>query len=84
EIGQMAKAVLVFRDTAVANIRLERSAADARLRAEEERQKSEEEALAKDRARVSSLIGAVMAKLADKDLTFRLEDELPQAYATLR
>ncbi len=84
EIGQMAKAVLVFRDTAVANIRLERSAADARLRAEEERQKSEEEALAKERARVSSLIGAGMAKLADKDLTFRLEDELPQAYATLR
>ncbi len=52
--------------------------------AEEERQRSEAEALASERAVVVGSIGAGLARLAEKDLTFRLTERLPPAYARLQ
>ncbi len=84
EIGEMAKAVLVFRDAAIDKVRMEREAEEERVRSEEARRKAEEEAIGRERAMVSTSIGAGMAKLAAKDLTFRLTDDLPEAYASCR
>ena len=84
EIGEMAKAVLVFRDAAVDKVRMEREAEEERVRSEESRRKAEEEAIGRERAMVSASIGAGMAKLAAKDLTFRLTDDLPEAYRKLQ
>jgi methyl-accepting chemotaxis protein len=84
EIGEMTKAVLVFRDAAVDKIRMQREAEEARVRGEEDRRRVQEEAIAQERAMVSRSIGAGMAKLAAKDLTFRLTDDLPEAYTTLQ
>jgi methyl-accepting chemotaxis protein len=84
ELGAMAKAVLVFRDAAVDKARMEKEAEEARIRAEEQRIRAQEEAIAQERARVSQSIGAGMAKLAAKDLTFRLTDDLPEAYRKLQ
>jgi methyl-accepting chemotaxis protein len=84
EIGEMAKAVLVFRDAAVDKVRMEREAEEERVRSEAARKKAEEEAIGRERAMVSASIGAGMAKLAAKDLTFRLTDDLPEAYRKLQ
>jgi methyl-accepting chemotaxis protein len=52
--------------------------------AEEARIKSEAETQAKERAIVANSIGTGLAKLATKDLTFRLTADLPEAYAKLQ
>jgi methyl-accepting chemotaxis protein len=87
EIGQMAKAVLVFRDAAVENARLEREAAEHRAEAERERDgadRAQREAIRQERAIVANSIGVGLAKLAAKDLTFRMATEIPEAYRELQ
>ncbi|MFA5958570.1 methyl-accepting chemotaxis protein [Hyphomicrobium sp.] len=46
--------------------------------------RAEEEAIGRERDIVSQSIGAAVAKLAAKDLSFRLVDELPDAYRSLQ
>ncbi len=84
EMGEMGKAVAVFRDAAQENRRLERAAEDARVQAEHERVQAQADAIASERALVSGSIGAGLSRLAAKDLTVRLDDSLPEAYARLR
>ncbi len=84
EIGDMAKALLVFREAAVDRQRMEREAEEARVAAEAERIRSQEEAIAHERALVTESIGKGLASLAAKDLTYRLNDNLPAAYAKLQ
>lgn len=84
EIGDMARAVLVFRDTAVDRLRMEREAELERIRSEASRRKAETDAIARERDMVSTSIGGGLAKLAAKDLTFRLTDDLPEAYRKLK
>lgn len=84
ELGEMAKAVIVFRDAAVDKLRMEGEAEKARAHAEDERRRAQEEAIATERALVSESIGAGMTKLAAKDLTFRLSNALPEAHANLQ
>ena len=87
EIGQMAKAVLVFRDAAVENARLEREAAGHRAQSERERdgaEKAQLEAIAQERAIVVNSIGVGLSKLAAKDLTYRMAADIPDAYRELQ
>jgi methyl-accepting chemotaxis protein len=87
EIGQMAKAVLVFRDAAVENARLEREAAEHRAQAERERDgadRAQREAIRQERAIVANSIGVGLAKLAAKDLTYRMATDIPEAYRELQ
>jgi methyl-accepting chemotaxis protein len=57
---------------------------EALARAEEERKKSEAEALGKERSTVARTIGAGLAKLAEKDLTYKVSEQLPEAYQQLQ
>jgi methyl-accepting chemotaxis protein len=87
EIGEMAKAVLVFRDAAIEKARLEEEAAKQRLYADDERGRNEQgqrEAIARERATVADSIGAGLSKLAAKDLTYRMTREIPEAYRKLQ
>jgi methyl-accepting chemotaxis protein len=84
EIGDMAKAVAVFRDAAEEKLRLERQAEEERVRNEEMRRRAEQDAIVRERAVVESSIGAGLAKLADKDLTYRMTETLPEAYNKLQ
>ena len=87
EIGQMAKAVLVFRDAAVENARLEREAAEHRAQSERERDGAEQaqrEAIRQERAIVANSIGVGLANLAEKDLTYRMAADIPEAYRELQ
>src|SRR6202034_1647326 len=87
EIGEMAKAVLVFQMAAIENARLEREAADNRANADGERagnERAQREAIEQERAIVANSIGAGLTKLAAKDLTFRMSSDIPDAYRKLQ
>ena len=88
ELGAMAQAMQSFRQEAIRTRALERDAAeaDARRAAEDERVRlAAEQASAAEAARiVVDSIGAALARLAEGDLTFRLETGLPPAYERLR
>jgi methyl-accepting chemotaxis protein len=87
EIGEMAKAVLVFQEAAVENARLEREAAEHRAQAEGDRARNEQaqrEAIEHERAVVASSIGSALSKLAAKDLTYRMPTDIPDAYRKLQ
>ena len=80
--AQSAEAALRARQEAdAAQLRARRDAEAAQAI---ERRRAEEETINRERAIVSTSIGAAMARLAEKDLTFRLEEELPEAYAKLQ
>ena len=61
-----------------------RRLADERQARREAQRKAEEEAIGRERAMVSNSIGAAVAKLAAKDLSVRLTDDLPEAYRQLQ
>jgi len=87
EIGEMAKAVLVFQTAAVENARLERAATSNRAQAEGERagnERAQREAIEQERAIVANSIGTGLTKLAAKDLTFRMSSDIPDAYRKLQ
>ena len=87
EVGDMAKAVQVFKENAVDRARLETEAAANRAAAEAERVRNEQaqrDAIAHEREVVASSIGAALAKLADKDLTYRVPADIPDAYRKLQ
>ena len=86
EIGQMAHAVVVFRDSGLEKVRLEAEAAEQRQRAEEERARKEEaqRQAAAELARVVRSIAGGLQSLAHGDLTCRLAEEFPEAYEQIR
>jgi len=88
EVGSMAKAVAVMKE-GIANARLleqQQQEMSARRAAEDEQLRTgAERAAAADAAKiVVSSIGTGLAHLAEGDLTFRLDMELPPAYEQLR
>jgi methyl-accepting chemotaxis protein len=84
EIGEMAKAALVFRDAAAAKLERDRETEDDRRRGEGERRRAEAEAIERERALVCQSIGAGLARLAAQDLVYRMTDDLPDAYRRLQ
>jgi methyl-accepting chemotaxis protein len=84
EVGRMARAVGVFRDHEV-QARKDRQEQEAeKIRAEEARRHAERDAIDSERRLVREAIGVAVEKLAAKDLTFRIADDLPEAYVKLR
>ncbi|WP_293453401.1 methyl-accepting chemotaxis protein [Phenylobacterium sp.] len=86
EVGQMARALLVFRDAALDRERLQGEAAAQRAAADAARQQREAEARAAAlvQERVVNDVTAVAERLAAGDLTIRLGDGFPSDYAALR
>ena len=88
EIGAMADAVQVFKDSALHALELEHQQVEARERrtVEDARVRAEAESAAAAEAAhlVVGSIGAGLTRLAAGDLTFRLETGLPEAYEKLR
>jgi methyl-accepting chemotaxis protein len=82
EIGEMARAVVVFRDAAVEKERLASAAAEQRRTTEDERARAAEEQRrsAQEQAQVVRALNAGLGKLSGGDLTFRLSDDFPAAY----
>ena len=86
EIGQMARAVQVFKEAAIDKIRLEEEAEQQRGLTEEERARNEKAraANAKEQAFVVESIGRGLDALAKGELTFRLSEAFPGEYRKLQ
>jgi methyl-accepting chemotaxis protein len=87
EIGELAEAVQAFKAGAFEKHRVDTEAAALRAAAEEEREHNERaqrEAIEHERAIVADSIGAGLAKLAAKDLTYRMSSDIPEAYRKLQ
>ena len=87
EVGEMARAVLVFKDAAIENQRLAREAAEHAAQAEGERGRNEQaqlQAIEQERKIVAESLGAGLTKLAAKDLTYRMPANIPEAYRKLQ
>ncbi|MGO4618531.1 methyl-accepting chemotaxis protein [Ensifer sp. 2YAB10] len=86
EIGQMAGAVAVFRDNGLERQRLEQEAEAGRTLSERER-KQREAQKAKEAAEIQTAVNALghgLDRLAEGDLTFRIETPLAERLDALR
>ncbi len=86
EVGAMAEAVQVFKNGAIAKLRLEAEAAEARAAAEAERARVERAnaEAARVQGEVVSAIAAGLAALSKGDLTTKLESPFAEQYEALR
>jgi len=86
ELGEMARAVLVFRDAAVEKERLEAQAAENRRLAEEERARNEaaRAEAARQVAQVVDGLGRGLERLAQGDLTYRVRDNWAEEYRKIQ
>jgi methyl-accepting chemotaxis protein len=84
EIGRIAETVEFVKATLVERNRLQEEAAVAARAAEESRRQAEEKAIERERTLVLESIGAGLAKLAAKDLGYRMSDNIPEAYRKLQ
>ena len=84
EVGMMAKSVEVFKQNGLETLRMRKEQEEAKIRAEEDRRKAQEDAINGERNLVNQSIGAGLIKLAAKDLTYRVTDDLPEAYRKLQ
>jgi methyl-accepting chemotaxis protein len=84
EIGEIAGALQIFKGNLLETERLRAAAETERERGEMERRRAQEEAIRHERAIVTDSIGLGLSKLAAKELSFRLSDRLPEAYAKLQ
>ncbi|ATC23345.1 methyl-accepting chemotaxis protein [Caulobacter vibrioides] len=86
EVGAMARSVQVFKDNAVALRTAEAAQQRANAEVEAERRRNQElaEAAAKEQALVMEAIAGGLARLSDGDLTYRLDQQFPEAYKRLQ
>ena len=97
EIGQMARAVVIFRDAAVDKQRLERETEESRKQAEDERRAAAEARTkaaedhtlvqakaAEEQAQVVRSLANGLSAIAGGNLTFRLNDGFSDAYRQIK
>jgi methyl-accepting chemotaxis protein len=86
EIGEIARAVQVFKTNAIERVRIEREAAEHRVEAESERQRAEAERAraAEEQSSAMQALGAGLARISSGDLTARLEAGFSERYAKVR
>jgi methyl-accepting chemotaxis protein len=86
EIGEMARAVIVFRDAAVAKAKLEQDTAEQRRIAELERQSNAEasQRAAHEQEEVVASVARGLERLSSGDMTFRIETPFAPAYRKLK
>ena len=86
EIGGMARAVLTFRDAALAAERMEAEAEAARRQAALEQSRAEAERLAAGQRQASVMagLGGALERLAEGDLTCQIGAPFPSGYEKLR
>ncbi|MBL4726298.1 MAG: MCP four helix bundle domain-containing protein, partial [Rhizobiaceae bacterium] len=84
EIGEMAGAVQIFKENALNNKRLEAEQVEQKKLAEEREKIAQAEAISGERQMVSDVFGRAMSAIAAKDLGYRINDDLPEAYHKLK
>ncbi len=86
EVGLMARSVEVFKENGLEAARLRQEQEATRAKADEERRRNEayDAARAKEREAAIGALGQGLAALAGKDLTYRIEEPLAEAYRKLK
>ena len=86
ELGEMAAAVQVFKDAAIAKIRLEGEATGARRMTEDERARSSAAlaSAAQQQTVVVQAIGTGLKRLSAGELIYRIAEQFPADYEQLR
>jgi len=84
EVGEMARALEVFRVNAIEAERARVAQESAKAQAETERLAGEEAATARSQALVVGSFGEGLERLAEGDLTYRMQGDLPPAYLKLQ
>jgi methyl-accepting chemotaxis protein len=86
EIGDVAKAVRIFRDAGKEKLRLEREAQEQQQLAAEERMRNEQarDAAAQQVEMVVSMLGSALSGVARGDLLVRMTDECAPEYAKVK
>lgn len=80
EIGSMATAVQMFKDNAIRNEELLKEQGHLKEQADVERHLAQEEAIEAERAVVVGSFGTALLNIANKDLSYRMTQDLPIAY----
>ena len=86
EVGEMAGAVVAFKDAAIEKIRLENETAAERSGVEQERERAEDARAATTHAQtqVVEKLATGLSKLSARDLTFSIPEPFAAEYETLR
>jgi methyl-accepting chemotaxis protein len=86
EVGDMAKAVEVFRDASRERHQMREQQEQARLASEQQREAglAEREGANRERARVMEQVARGLARLSAGDLSVRLSERFPDEYEALR
>jgi methyl-accepting chemotaxis protein len=86
EIGEMARAVVVFRDAGLEKLRLEQEADDQRKAVEAERARNEaaQREAARQVEQVVEGLGRGLERLASGDLTYRVNDDWAAEYRKIQ
>jgi methyl-accepting chemotaxis protein len=86
EVGEMAAAVEVFKTNAVQRVQVEKEAAEHRAAADAERGRVEAERarIADVQSRAMRSLGEGLKRIADGDLTARLDSHFPSEFAKVR
>jgi methyl-accepting chemotaxis protein len=84
EVGEMARALATFKEKGRELQSAEAQMAEKSRSAEIARLESERKVVEGEREVVSHSIGGGLSRLAEKDLTHRIDDDLPEAYRRLR
>ena len=84
ELNRMARALLVFQRQAIEKLDLKGRARAERDLNETARRKAAGDAIEAERDRVCVSFGAALARLAGKDLAFRMTEDVPGAYRKLQ
>ena len=84
EVGAMASAVQVFKDNALKNKQLVEEQALQKQQADDAMRLSQEEAIETERKIVVETFGVALSNIANKNLTYRINEDLPEAYVDLK
>ena len=84
EIGDLAKAVQIFKDNAVAFETAAKEKIHLGAAAADDQRRAAAAAIATERSTVVISVGAGMTELAKGNLTYRMPDGMPAEYATLQ
>ena len=84
EIGSMAGAVQIFKDNALRSKELEANEALQKQQSEEREKVAQEKAISNEREMVSDVFGRAMSAIALKNLSYRITDDLPESYHSLK
>ncbi|HYC97553.1 methyl-accepting chemotaxis protein, partial [Brevundimonas sp.] len=84
ELGEMADAVIVFRDAAIAKIKADAELVETKARADREQKATSEAAIREQQTLVVQSFGVALSRLAEGELTYRLDCDLPPEYVQLR